>query len=119
MLLFTRTSKCDFFKRLLLILYNILQLSLIYVLTSLNNIVVELLNYIFQLKMTPENVNISVLFLQKIVVYSAKLLCPSLNICVQSHQNDAHVRSYTLLIYSFYLCPYLCPLSRELHKDEA
>ena len=26
--------------------------------------------------------------------------------CVQSHQNDAHVRSYIILIYSFYLCPW-------------
>ena len=41
------------------------------------------------------------------------------NICVRSHQNDAHVRSYILLMYSFYLCPYLCFLSRELSNDEA
>ena len=40
-------------------------------------------------------------------------------ICAQSHQNDAHVGSYMLLIYSFYLCPYFCPLSRELSNDEA
>ena len=40
-------------------------------------------------------------------------------ICVQSHQNDAYARSYMLLIYSFYICPYLCPLSRELSNDEA
>ena len=37
-----------------------------------------------------------------------------IQICVQSHQNDAHVGSYMLLIHSFYLCPYFCPLSREL-----
>ena len=39
--------------------------------------------------------------------------------CVQSHQNAALVGSYMFLIYSFYLCPYLCPLSRELCNDEA
>ena len=31
------------------------------------------------------------------------------HICVQSHQNDAHVGPYFIFIYSFYLCP----LSRE------
>ena len=36
-------------------------------------------------------------------------------ICVRSHQNDALVG----LIYSFYLCPYLCSLSRELSDNKA
>ena len=40
-------------------------------------------------------------------------------VSAQSHQNDALVRSYMFLIYSFCLCPYLCPLSRELSNDEA
>ena len=39
--------------------------------------------------------------------------------CVQSHQNDAHVGSYMLIIQSFYLCPYSCPLNKELSNDEA
>ena len=37
-------------------------------------------------------------------------------ICVQSHQKDTLVGSYMFLIYSFYLCPNLCPLNSVMMK---